>query len=127
MSRAVRRARPADAQKYDEHPPEAAVTLPQDVQGCLALWAEAMRLAVEDAVRYLKGRNRLEAGAAGEAYRSLCWLFEDGTDVGSVRWICVLFDLDVERVRSKLLERAGASRARVYGLLGIDDAERRAA
>lgn len=79
------------------------------VEPFLALWAEVLRVGLEDArgtpriTGYVKeGRDNLRR----RLHESACsWLACDDDDVGSFLWLCSLFDLMPELVRARVLER----------------------
>lgn len=103
---------------WEEDMPAPSGAAPAPTQPYLALWAEVLRTAFEDARRYLTQRNRLSAAEMGEGYKALRWLWNDASGVGSLHWVCSWFDLEPAAVRRSLAERAGVKLAVVERALG---------
>lgn len=78
---------------------------------CRQLWAESLRIAIEDARGTSRYVSRPAAKrAAARAARS--WLADEGRAAGSFEWVCAVLDLDAGRVRAIVLGPGrGARRA----------------
>ena len=79
-----------------------------DDSGCRRLWAAVLWQAIKDA-DYSEGR--------GAAYN---WIFSNRSDVGSMRWICDMLDLDYDKLQTLSMSRAGRSK-----ILGREDGSSR--
>ena len=69
-----------------------------DDSGVRRLWAAVLWQAIKDA-DYAEGR--------GAAYN---WIFSKRSDVGSMRWICDMLDLDFDKLQTMSMSRAGRSK-----------------
>ena len=79
-----------------------------DDSGVRRLWAAVLWQAIKDA-DYAEGR--------GSAFN---WIFSKRTDVGSMRWICDMLDLDFDKLQTMSMSRAGRSK-----ILGRQDGSTR--
>lgn len=86
---------------------QAATVLPDEVRGCVSLWAEVLRLAVDDA----RGGGCMPTGVTAVERPVLrtrmraqarAWLTNDDQEVGTFLWICSLLDLEPVAVRAAL-------------------------
>lgn len=103
---------------------QVAAAPPPKVDACRQLWAEVLRLAIEDSLgsprAILLGdvRDELRGSGGGGASRALQavrrravtdarrWVADDHDVFGSFVWICELLDLNPEVVRKRIARRA---------------------
>lgn len=78
-----------------------------EYEGCRALWAAVLYQAINDIDSWSERRPAID------------WVFSDREDLGSMRWICDMLDLDYHKLqrlsmtrdgRSKLLKRGAPSK-----------------
>ena len=86
---------------------------PELFAGVLGMWAEVMRVSVEDARRFLRGGGRLTGVEMTDGRRALRWLWSDSQARQSFCWTCSLFWLDPDAVREALAKQAGTSVAAI--------------
>jgi len=67
-------------------------------EGYRALWATVIYQAINDIDSHTERRPAID------------WVFSDRTDVGSMRWICDMLDLDYGKLLNLSMTREGRSK-----------------
>jgi hypothetical protein len=67
-------------------------------EGYIALWATVIYQAINDIDSHTERRPAID------------WVFSDRTDVGSMRWICDMLDLDYGKLLNLSMTREGRSK-----------------
>ena len=76
--------------KHDDLVLTAVPTLDPQTQACLNLWAEVFRVGLMDAAEFYK-----------KSLTPPYWITSDNTHPGSFIWLCDLFNMDSDIVRTK--------------------------
>jgi len=70
----------------------------RDDEGYRALWATVIYQAIHDIESHTNRRVAID------------WVFSERTDVGSMRWICDMLDLDYGKLQNLSMTREGRAR-----------------
>ena len=68
-----------------------------DDDGCRGLWAAVLYQAISDMDSWAERRPAID------------WVFSERKDVGSMRWICDMLDLDYHKLQRLSMTRSGRS------------------
>lgn len=87
----------------------SAKDIEREGNACKKLWFAVLFQAISDLVPARASENKDSVGVQDQAYK---WFHSKRKNVGSFIWICDIFDLDADRMRTACMKRNAIHTAR---------------